>query len=270
MKMIDPLILSRIPHLRTQQWPRYKFPLVKFNIGAAQWLMRPPWVLTPRWHRKDVGMTSMWVIGGEGHEEPRSKSATSLLWMSGYADSQDTFKLVLFTYPIHSTYERIVRIWSIGVQDSNGPRLPAAKIETPQKLRRLSHKGIFPTNLTNHGVRCPHLILAAAQHHPPVLSYLPTRQKRQCMGHRWVRVAEVWRVSLITDDGGDGRRVYSGLIFVSAFYMASSPLRPKIVILQEIVIIIISFKDADLLYYLLPDVFTQQRRVWGMVAVERR
>ena len=53
--------------------------------------------------------------------------------------------------------------------------------------------------------------------------------------------------------------------------MASSPLRPKIVILQEIVIIIISFKDADLLYYLLPDVFTQQRRVWGtMVAVERR
>ena len=30
-----PLILSRIPHLRTQQWPRYKFPLVKFNSGAA-------------------------------------------------------------------------------------------------------------------------------------------------------------------------------------------------------------------------------------------
>ena len=109
------------------------------------------------------------------------------------------------------------------------------------------------------------LILAAAQHHPPVLSYLPTRRKRQCMGQR------LKRVSLITDDGGDGRRVYSGLIFVSAFYMASSPLRPKIIILQEIVIIIISFKDADLLYYLLPDVFTQQRQVWGtMVAVERR
>jgi hypothetical protein len=53
--------------------------------------------------------------------------------------------------------------------------------------------------------------------------------------------------------------------------MASSPLRPTIIILQEIVIIIINFKEADLLYYLLPDVFTQQRRVWGtMVAVERR
>ena len=116
-------------------------------------------------------------------------------------------------------------------------------LDRPQKMR-LRKKWddspcVFPTNLTNHGV--PVLILAAAQHHPPVLSYLPTRRKRQCMGPRWVRVAEVWRVSLITDDGGDGRRVYSGLIFVSAFYMASSPLRPKIVILQEIVIIIISF-----------------------------
>ena len=27
----------------------------------------------------------------------------------------------------------------------------------PQKMRRFSHKGIFPTNLTNHGVRRPHL-----------------------------------------------------------------------------------------------------------------
>ena len=61
------------------------------------------------------------------------------------------------------------------------------------------------------------------------------------------------------------------LVLFTSFYMTSSPLRPKIVILQEIVIIIISFKDADLLYYLLTDVFTQQRRVWGtMVAVERR
>jgi hypothetical protein len=24
------------PHLRTQQWPRYKFPLVKFNSDAAR------------------------------------------------------------------------------------------------------------------------------------------------------------------------------------------------------------------------------------------
>jgi hypothetical protein len=40
-----------------------------------------------------------------------------------------------------------------------------------QKMRMRRHKGIFPTNLTNHGVRL--LILAAAQHHPPVLSYLP-------------------------------------------------------------------------------------------------
>ena len=130
-------------------------------------------------------------------------------------------------------------------------------------------RGFFPQ--TSQTMVSAVLILAAAQHHPPVLSYLPTRRKRQCMGHRWVRVAEVWRVSLITDDGGDGRQVYSSLIFVSAFYMASSPLRPKIVILLEIVIIIISFKDADLLYYLLPNVFTEHRRVWGtMVAVERR
>jgi hypothetical protein len=28
--------LSGNPHLRTQQWPRYKFPLVKFNSGAAR------------------------------------------------------------------------------------------------------------------------------------------------------------------------------------------------------------------------------------------
>jgi hypothetical protein len=60
------------------------------------------------------------------------------------------------------------------------------------------------------------------------------------------------------------------LIFVSEFTLAALPLRPKNVILQDIMIIFISFKDADLLYYLLIDVFTRQRQVWGtMVAVER-
>ena len=65
----DDMILSfcqENSHLRTQQGPRYKFPLEKFNSGVAQWLMLPPWVPTPRWHRKDVGMTTMWVSGGEG------------------------------------------------------------------------------------------------------------------------------------------------------------------------------------------------------------
>ena len=109
----DDMILSfcpENPQLRTQQWPRYKFPLVKFNSGAARPPVRPPLVTTPRWHRKDVGMTSMWVKVAKDNEEPRSKSDTSLLWMSSYSHSQDTFKLVLFTYPIHSTYER----WIVG------------------------------------------------------------------------------------------------------------------------------------------------------------
>jgi hypothetical protein len=47
-------------------------------------------------------------------------------------------------------------------------------------------------------------------------------------------------------------------------------MRPKNVVLLEIMIIFISFKDADLLHYLLPDVFTRWRRVWGtMEAVAR-
>ena len=51
---------------------------------------------------------------------------------------------------------------------------------------------------------------------------------------------------------------------------ARSPMRPKNVVLLEIMIIFISFKDADLLHYLLPDVFTRWRRVWGtMEAVAR-
>jgi hypothetical protein len=44
---------------------------------------------------------------------------------------------------------------------------------------------------------------------------------------------------------------------------ARSPMRPKNVVLLEIMIIFISFKDADLLHYLLPDVFARRRRVWG-------
>jgi hypothetical protein len=48
-------------------------------------------------------------------------------------------------------------------------------------------------------------------------------------------------------------------------------MRPKNVLLLEITIIFISFKDADLLHYLLTDVFTRRRRVWGtMEAVARR
>jgi hypothetical protein len=115
------------------------------------------------------------------------------------------------------------------------------------------------------------LILAAPQHHPLIPSYLPTRRKRQSMVHRGILVADVWRCWPCCDCGGDGRRVDSGLNFVSEFTRARAPLRPKIVILQEIVIVFISFKDADLWYYLLPDVFTRRCRVWGtMAAVERR
>ncbi len=52
---------------------------------------------------------------------------------------------------------------------------------------------------------------------------------------------------------------------------ARSPMRPKNVVLLEIMIIFISFKDADLLHYLLFDAIAQGRRVWGTIAaVERR
>jgi hypothetical protein len=62
----------------------------------------------------------------------------------------------------------------------------------------------------------------------------------------------------------------SSLIFVSEFTRARSPIRPKNVILREIMMIFISFKDADLLHYLLPNVFTQRRRVWGTIAAVER
>jgi hypothetical protein len=48
-------------------------------------------------------------------------------------------------------------------------------------------------------------------------------------------------------------------------------MRPKNVILLEIMILVTNFNDVDLLYYLLFDAFAQRRRVWcTMVAVERR
>jgi hypothetical protein len=52
---------------------------------------------------------------------------------------------------------------------------------------------------------------------------------------------------------------------------AASPMRPKFVILLEIMIIVINFNNADLLYYLLLDAFARRLRVWcTMVAVEQR
>jgi hypothetical protein len=154
---------------------------------------------------------------------------------------------------------------------SAGSKLRPAENETAQKMRQITQgRGFFPQ--TSQTMASAVLILAAPQHHPPIPSYLPTRRKRQFMVHRGVLVADVWRFLPYCDYGGDGRRVCFELIFVSEliFTRASSTLRPKNVILQEIMIIFISFKDADLLHYLLPDVFTQRRRVWGtMVAVER-
>jgi hypothetical protein len=48
-------------------------------------------------------------------------------------------------------------------------------------------------------------------------------------------------------------------------------MRPKNVILLEIMILVTNFNDVDLLYYLLLDAFAQRRRAWcTMVAVERR
>jgi hypothetical protein len=48
-------------------------------------------------------------------------------------------------------------------------------------------------------------------------------------------------------------------------------MRPKNVILLEIMILVTNFNDVDLLYYLLLDAFAQRRRVWcTMVAMERR
>ena len=51
----------------------------------------------------------------------------------------------------------------------------------------------------------------------PVLSYLPTRRKRHSVVHRWVRVAEVWRVGPITS--------ILGSFLLVIFTLAASPLR---------------------------------------------
>ena len=109
----------------------------------------------------------------------------------------------------------------------SGQELPAEKRPSRKKGLFGLHKGIFPTN---HGV-CD-IILAAPIHHPPVLSYLLTRRKRQSVVHRWVRVAEVRRV---------GPLVYSGLIFVSDFYTGGVAAEDDNCILLEIMIIVISF-----------------------------
>jgi len=62
----------------------------------------------------------------------------------------------------------------MSVTNKNGvslwANLPATKNETPQKMRRFSHKGIFPTNLTNHGVRRPHL---SGSPTPPTSTFIP-------------------------------------------------------------------------------------------------
>ena len=52
---------------------------------------------------------------------------------------------------------------------------------------------------------------------------------------------------------------------------ARTPMKPKNVILLEIMILVTNFNDGDLLYYLLLDAFARRRRVWcTMVAVEQR
>ena len=58
-----------------------------------------------------------------------------------------------------------------------------------------------------------------------------------------------------------GRRVYSGLTFVSDFYTGGVAAEADNCILLEIMIIVISFNDADLLYYLLFDAFARRLRV---------
>ena len=143
--------------------------------------------------------------------------------------------------------------------------LPAEKRPSGKKKAFLaSTRGFSPQTM----VSAHHL--SGTHHHPPVLSYLPNRRKRQSVVHRWVQVAEVRRVGPITDDGGDGRLVYSGLIFVSDFYTGGVAAEADNCILLEIMIIVISFNDADLLYYLLFDAFARRLRVWcTMVAVER-
>ena len=55
--------------------------------------------------------------------------------------------------------------------------------------------------------------------------------------------------------------VYSGLIFVSDFYTGGVAAEADNCILLEIMIIVISFNDADLLYYLLFDAFARRLRV---------
>jgi len=60
------------------------------------------------------------------------------------------------------------------------------------------------------------------------------------------------------------------LIFVGVFYTGGVAAEADNCILLEIMIIVISFNDADLLYYLFFDAFARRLWIWcTMVAVER-
>ena len=86
------------------------------------------------------------------------------------------------------------------------------------------------------------------------------------MYHRGVLVAEIRRFWPYCDYGGYGRRVCFEIICVSEFTRAALPMRPKIVILLEIMIIVTNFNDVDLF-----NTYCSRRRVWcTMVTVERR
>ena len=108
--------------------------------------------------------------------------------------SDDEERLLLLSMPISGWDDDMPRPtgWIIGVYDNwlrellltwqlGTSCMPAQKRLFPKKGFFGPHKGILPTNLTNHGVR--DIILAAPIHHPPVLSYLPTRGKRQSVVH---------------------------------------------------------------------------------------
>jgi hypothetical protein len=67
-----------------------------------------------------------------------------------------------------------------------------------------------------------------------------------------------------------GGSVSSSFLLVN-LHGARTPMRPKNVILLEIMILVTNFNDGDLLYYLLLDAFARRLRVWcTMVAVEQR
>jgi hypothetical protein len=107
------------------------------------------------------------------------------------------------------------------------------------------------------------LILAAPHHHPRILRYVPTQRKRQCMCIDELESRMFGASSLIVSMAAmAGGSILVSFLLVN-LHRARSPMRPKNVVLLEIMIIFISFKDADLLHYLLPDVFTRWRRVWG-------